>query len=203
MKQYAVIGLGLFGYSVAIELSRLGNEVLAIDKNEEIVDKIAENVSHAVVCDVTSEGALMELGLSNFDCCIVCIGNNFEALVLAAMTCKELGVKQVIAKAKDEMHGRVLTKAGVDQVFIPEKEMGTRLASLLCNNGIVDFIELSRDYSIVEIKTPDKWIGLSILDLRIREKFGVNIVAIKNNNEQININPRPEEILEKILAWLL
>ena len=147
MKQYVVIGCGRFGSSVAKTLYELGNDVLAIDRNEEIVQEIYEYVTHAVQADVMDENVLKELGIRNFDVVIVSIGSDLEASILATLIAKELGVKVVIAKAQSELHGKVLSKIGADKVIFPERDMGVRVGHNLVSSNILDFIELSPDFS--------------------------------------------------------
>lgn len=153
-QQFAVIGLGRFGSSLAQELMELGYEVLGIDKNEEVVEDISELVTHAVVADATDEEVLRSLGIRNFDCCIVAIGDDIQTSILTAILLKELGVKTVVAKAISVLHGRALDKLGIDRVVYPERDMGIRVAHQLVTPNLLDYIELSNDYSIVEMKVP-------------------------------------------------
>lgn len=191
MRQIAVIGCGQFGSSVALTLTDLGHEVLAIDRSEEVIDNLKDKVAHAVVCDVTIEGSLKELGISNFDVVVIGMATDFEASVMATVTAKDLGVKRVIAKVQEQLHGRVLTRVGADKVVIPEKEIGIRLAHNLNNRSTLEFIELSKEYSIMEIEVPTSWYNMSIEDLRIREKTGVNVVAIKTG-DNVDVSPGPK-----------
>ncbi|MDO5718398.1 MAG: TrkA family potassium uptake protein [Tissierellia bacterium] len=196
MRQIAVIGCGQFGSSVALTLSQLGHDVLVIDNNEELIDGIVDKVSHAVVADVTVDGTLRDLGIGNFDIVVIGMSTSFQASIIATIAAKDLGVPLVVAKVRDALHGRVLKKIGADKIVIPEKDMGIRLAHNLTSRNTIDFIELSDEYSIIELEVPKKWVGMSILDLRIRERFGVSIVAVKETDGHININPRPEIVLE-------
>ena len=188
MKQFAVIGCGRFGSSVAKTLYNEGHDVLVIDKDPVIVQEIADQVTYAVQVDTIDESALKSLGLTNYDVVIVSIGADIQASILTTLICKEIGVKKIIAKAQTEIHGRLLNKVGADSVVFPERDMGVRVAHNLVSPSILDYIELSPDYSIVEISVLDEWEGKSLLDLRLPSKYGVNILAIKHEND-INISP--------------
>lgn len=196
MKSFAIIGIGRFGESVAKTLAELGNEVMAIDKSPERIQEISEYVTHAVEADIMDETILKELGLRNFDVIIVSIGSDREASIMATLLAKEVGVKKVIAKAQDEIHGKVLKKVGADKVIFPERDMGTRLAHNLTSNNILDYIELSPDFSILEIKTLKSWVNKSLKDLQIRNEYGVNVIAIKDG-KNINISPIADDIIRE------
>lgn len=157
MKQFVVIGCGRFGKSLALKLSELNQEVLVIDQDEDVVNEISPFVNYAVTADVTAEGVLEDLGVQNFDVVIIGMSSNFEASVLVTATAKELGVDTVIAKVKDTLHGKIMTKIGADKVIIPEKETGLRLAHSLTKKSIIDFIEVSEEFSLMEIKAPKNW----------------------------------------------
>ncbi len=169
-KQYVVIGLGRFGSAVARSLYSLGHDVLAIDMDEDMVMDVADEVTHAVQLDATDEAALRSLGISNFDVAVVAIGSNLKASILVALLVKEMGVKQVIAKGNSELHAKVLGKIGVNKVILPEKDMGIRVGLNLGSSTIMDFIELSPDYNIMEIEAPKEWEGKSLSDLNARTK---------------------------------
>lgn len=194
MKQFVVIGCGRFGSSVARTLNSLGYEVLAIDADEEKVMDIAEEVTYAVQADVTDENALKELGISNFDVVIVSIGSNYQASIMATLIAKELGVKRVIVKAHDALHGKVLSKIGADKIIFPERDMGIRVAHNLVSSSIVDFIELSSDYSILEINALEKWSNKTLKELKLPSEFGINVMAIKRGKD-INISPYADDII--------
>ena len=194
MKQFVVIGCGRFGSSVARTLNSLGYEVLAIDADEEKVMDIAEEVTYAVQADVTDENALKELGISNFDVVIVSIGSNYQASIMATLIAKELGVKRVIVKAHDVLHGKVLSKIGADKIIFPERDMGIRVAHNLVSSSIVDFIELSSDYSILEINALEKWSNKTLKELKLPSEFGINVMAIKRGKD-INISPYADDII--------
>ena len=191
-RQFVVIGLGRFGASVAKTLFGLGNDVLAIDMNEDVVQEIADSVTHAVQMDATDENALRTLGVRNFDVAVVSIGANIQASIMATLLVKELGVKYIIAKGNSDLHAKVLKKIGADRIILPEKDMGVRVAHNLVSSSILDYIELSPDYSIIEIETPKDWHGKSLTELQLRSKYGINVMAIKKHNE-INISPIAED----------
>lgn len=194
-KQFVVIGLGRFGRSVAITLFQMGYDVLAIDEDSEVVQEIADQVTHAVQMDATDEYALKTLGIRNFDVAVVTIGSNIQASIMVTLTLKEAGVKHIIAKGNSEIHAKVLSKIGADQVILPEKDMGVRVAHNLVSSNVMDFIELSDAYSIVELLAPKPWQGKTILALDVRATLGINILAIKSG-EDINISPRADDVIQ-------
>lgn len=182
MKSFVVIGCGRFGSTVARTLFELGNEVLAIDKNGDIIQEISEDVTQAVQADVMDETTLAELGIRNFDVVIVSIGSDLEASIMATLIAKELGVKQVIAKAQNLLHGKLLKKIGADKVIYPERDMAARVAHNLTSKNILDYIEISPDYNVLEITALQIWWGKTLSELRLRNKFGINVMAIKRND---------------------
>lgn len=194
-KQFVIIGLGRFGSSVAETLYGLGNDVLVIDKDEDLIQDISDKVTHAVQMDATDEGALRTLGLRNFDVAVVTIGSNIQASVMVTLLVKELGVKYIIAKGNSDLHAKVLYKIGADRVILPEKDMGVRVAHNLVSESILDFIELSPDYSIMEIEAPEEWQNKTINELKLRSKYGINVMAIKRDDE-INLSPPADFIVE-------
>ena len=195
MKQFVVIGLGRFGSSVATTLAEKGYDVLAIDQKEELVEEISNVVTHAVQADATDEDALKSLGVNNFDIGIVSIGDNIHGNILATLILKELGVPNVVVKAQDSMHGKLLSKIGADKVVYPERDMGSRVANNLISANVLDHIELAPGYNIAEVIASDSLIGSSLQELDLRQKFGVNVLAIKTD-EGINISPDASDILD-------
>ncbi|NGU20086.1 TrkA family potassium uptake protein [Clostridium perfringens] len=195
-KQFVIIGLGRFGSSVAKTLYALGHDVLAIDSNEDLVQEISDSVTHAVQMDATDENALRTLGLRNFDVAVVTIGANIQASVMATLLVKDMGIKYIIAKGNSDLHAKVLYKIGADRVILPEKDMGVRVAHNLVSSSILDYIELSPDYSIIEIESPKEWYGKSMKELSLRSKYGINVMAIKRNNE-VNISPDADNVINK------
>lgn len=193
-KQFIVIGLGRFGTSVAETLYALGNDVLAVDIDEERVQSIADRVTHAVQVDANDEASLRALGIGNFDVAIISIGSDIQANILSTLLVKEMNVKHIITKANNAMHAKVLYKIGANRVIFPERDMGIRVAHNLCSSSILDYIELSPDFSIAEIVTPNDWVGSSLKELDLRVRFGINVVAIKRDND-INVSPTANEII--------
>ncbi len=191
-RQYAVIGLGRFGSSVARSLHNLGHQVLAIDSDASLVQEMTDCCTHAVEADATDENALRDLGLRNFDVVVVAIGDDIQSSILSTVILKDIGCKYVIAKAQNELHGKVLYKTGADRVVFPERDMGVRVAHNLISSNILDYIELAPDYSIVEIQVPDSMVGRSLRQLELRSSFNVNVIGIKRNGH-INVLPRADD----------
>ncbi len=196
MRQFAVIGCGRFGSSVARTLYSLGYDVMAIDRNEDVIQSIADSVTHAVQADATDEASIKSLGIRNFDVVVVTIGSDIQSSILITLIVKELGVKYVIAKAQNDLHGKVLYKSGADRVVFPERDMGVRVAHNLVSSNILDYIELAPDYSIMEIAALQEWEGKSLLDINMRGKYGINVMAIKHGTE-INISPTASDRIHK------
>lgn len=188
MKSYIVVGLGRFGTQVAKKLYELGCEVLAIDSSNTKVQQLSNDVTHAVVADARDKDVLRALGVKDFDCAVVAIGDSLADSVLSTMNLKELGVPKVICKASDDTHRQVLKKLGADQVLIPEHEQADRLAKSLASRNVLDYIELSDDYGIIEVPAPDVWLDKSLIELNIRAKLGVNILAVRRDND-ITVSP--------------
>lgn len=188
MKSYVVIGLGRFGAEVARQLYSLGCEVLAMDVKADLVQEISDYVTHAVVSDGQDKGVLKALGIRDFDCAVIAIGDDLAASVLVTMNMKELGIPHVVCKAHDDTHRRVLEKLGADQVVIPEKENAVRLARSLSTPNVLDYIELSDEYGIAEVPAPKAWLEKSLKDLNVRAKLGVNIIAIRRGGK-LNVSP--------------
>ncbi len=195
MKTFVVIGLGRFGSAVAKRLYELGREVLAIDENPEQVQQVAESVTRAVTADCKDKEVLRALGVGSIDCAIVAIGSDLTDSILTTMTLKELGVPQVICKAQNESHKKVLQKLGADRVILPEREMANKLAQGLASANVMEYIELSPDYGIVEFVAPEKWQGKTLRELNIRVKVGVNVIAIRKA-EKIIVSPQAEYTVE-------
>ena len=196
MNSFVVIGLGLFGSSVARQLCALGAEVLAIDVHPELVQQISSDVTNAVVADARDADVLRALGAHECECAVVAIGDDLAGSVLATMNLKELGIKHIVCKAHDEVHRKVLQKLGADKVVIPEKEVADKLSRSLTSHNVLDFIELSSDYGIVEIPAPKSWVGKNLKELDVRAKLGVNIIAIQRHGK-ISVSPRAEFLIEK------
>ena len=194
MRSFIVIGLGRFGSEAARRLCELGCEVLAIDSNSDLVQHVSNEVTHAVVGNAQDKEILRALGARDFDCAIVAIGGSLADSVLATMNLKELGVPYIVCKAHDETHRQVLLKLGADQVVIPEQENAFRLARSLSTPNVLDYIELSDEYGIIEVPAPKRWQDKSLKELNVRAKLGVNIIAVRRAG-QINISPSADYVI--------
>jgi len=195
-KQFGVIGLGYFGKSIAITLEKLGYKVLATDRDKKKVDDIMERVSMAKQVDAIEAPALKEAGFQECDAVVIAIGEDIEASILATMAVKELGLRRIIVKAKDEVHAKVLEKIGVERIVFPERDMGIRLANQLVSSDILEFIELSPDYSLEEIKVTSDFVGKTMAELDIKRKYGLAVIAIKRGDKFI-IVPHGEEAVRE------
>lgn len=195
-KQFIILGAGRFGSSVATKLVELGAEVMIVDKSESVIQQIADKVTYAVAADVTAEGSLNALGIRNFDTAVVTIGDDIQASILVTITLKELGVNHIVAKAQNALHAKVLYKIGADRVVFPEREMGLKVAKNLMASNVIDFIELSADYSIVEISPLQDWIDKSIREVNVRGNYGLNIIALKKGAE-MKINLSADYMIER------
>lgn len=187
MKTYVVVGLGRFGTAVALKLQELGNEVLILDENAEQVQKLSSRVTYAVVGDARDEEVLRSLGVRNFDCAIVAIGSDLAASILITLNLKALGVPCVICKAPDELQKRALEKVGADRVVIPEREMAVKLAVNLASSSILDYIELSNQCGIAEVKTPASWVGKNLREIDVRRRFGVTVIAMRKADGDVTV----------------
>jgi len=199
MKQFLIIGIGRFGEALAQRLYELGHEVLAIDKDEERIQRISDKVTHAVTADATDESVLKSLGVRNFDVGAVSIGSDIQSSIIITLMLKEMGVKYVVAKAQNELHAKVLYKIGADRVVFPERDMGERVAHNLIATNILEYIELSPEHSIIEFAVPSSWVGKDLRDLNLRARFGVNVVAIRNinNDDEINVSPKADNEIKE------
>lgn len=197
MKSYLVIGMGRFGAAVAQRLQELGNEVLILDENPEQIQRLADRVTCAVVGDAQDEAVLRSLGADSFDCAVVAIGEDLAAAVVITLNLKELGVPQVICKARDELQKRALEKIGADLVLIPEREMALKLAQNLSSSSVLDYLELSPECGIAEVRAPASWVGKSLRELCVRGKYGVNVIALRDADGEINVSPDPNSPLSR------
>jgi trk system potassium uptake protein TrkA len=195
LQQFAVVGMGRFGSSLAQELVELGHQVLGIDKDEEVVAEMNNVLTHAVVADAADEDVLRSLGIRNFDCAIVAIGNDLQTSILVSILMKELGVKKVVAKAVSELHGRVLERIDVDRVIYPERDMGIRVAHQLVSPNLLDYIELSKDYTIAELSVSGSLSGKTLKDVNPKVRYGCSIVALHKPNGVI-IAPSAGDVLQ-------
>ena len=190
-KQYAVLGMGSFGESVALTLENMGCDVLVMDESYEKIQDISDKVSYAMKADVADPDALQALGGRNLDGVVVAVSENLEAGIMATMLCKEMGIPLVVAKAKNKLQGAILKRVGADRIVYPEIEMGSRVAKSLVSREFMDWIELSNDYSMVEIAVPDKWVGRTLVDINVRERLGINVVGIIINGKiDVTLDPQ-------------
>lgn len=201
-KQYAVFGLGSFGESVAVTLQELGCEVVVVDNHMERIEDISPYVSYAVQADIEDPEVIRSLGARNLDGVIVAVADDMEASIMATLVSKEIGVPYVLAKAKNELHAKVLKKIGADSIIFPEKEIGQSVARNLVSGEFVDWISLSPDYSITEIQVPEKWIGKSLSEIDVRRTKDVNVVGVRIG-EKIQVTIDPEEPLQKDMMLIM
>ena len=198
-KQYAVLGMGSFGESVALTLVNMGCDVLVMDDSYEKIQDISDKVSYAMKADVSDPDALQALGGKKLDGVVVAVSENLEAGIMATMLCKEMGIPLVVAKAKNKLQGAILKRVGADRIVYPEIEMGSRVAKSLVSREFMDWIELSNDYSMVEIAVPDKWVGRTLVDINVRERLGINVVGIiVNGKSDVTLDPQkplPEGVI--------
>lgn len=201
-KQYAVFGLGSFGESVAVTLQELGCEVVVVDNHMERIEDISPYVSYAVQADIEDPEVIRSLGARNLDGVVVAVADDMEASIMATLVSKEIGVPYVLAKAKNELHAKVLKKIGADSIIFPEKEIGQSVARNLVSGEFVDWISLSPDYSITEIQVPEKWIGKSLSEIDVRRTKDVNVVGVRIG-EKIQVTIDPEEPLQKEMMLIM
>ncbi len=195
MRSFVILGLSRFGRSVAKTLYQMGQVVLVIDENEELIQNIADYVTYAMVGNVNDENVLKAAGIKDYDAAVVSTGKDLGASILVIQTLKDMGIKYIVAKAQNEMHAKVLNKLGVDRVVFPEQDMGERVARNLVLTNIIDYIELSPEYTIIEIKSPQRWENKTLKKLNVRAKYGIYIIAIKNGL-QINVAPDANYIVK-------
>ena len=195
MKSYVVIGLGRFGTEMALKLYDCGEDVLAIDMDENIIDKISDRVTKAVAADARDLDVLRKLGVEDFDRAVVAVGSDLAASALITMNLKTLGVPFIICKAHDDTYREILEKLGADRVIIPEREMADKLANGLTTAGVMEYIELSSEYGIVEITPPAEWLGKTIRALELRSRYGANVIAVRRG-EDLRIPPEIDTPLE-------
>lgn len=192
-EDIAVIGCGRFGRHVAISLSQLGKSVFAVDQDEDIINSLADQVTYAVVADVTQEKVLAEIGIGNCEAAVIGIGEHFEAAMMATLACRDLGISRIIAKASNESMARVLMKIGASQVLIPERDQAIKLAHALASRNMSDLIGLSTSHAILEFECPKAWVGKALKDLGIRTRFGVSIIGI-GREDQALVYPKLDDL---------
>ena len=191
-KTFVIIGLDRFGANLAINLQNLGNEVVALDTNEEKVRHIADQITHAAIGDATDQAVLKNLDVENADTVIVTLTSDIQSGVLVTMLLKEMGVKHIVSECTSELHGRILEKVGADQVIYPEKDLSERLAKSLSNNDIMEFIDLSDQFSIAEIRLPKNWAGKNLIELNVRVKYGLTVIAMRTQQGEISLSVDPQ-----------
>lgn len=201
-KTYAVFGLGRYGVAVARELASNGVEVIAVDVDERIANAAADELPICKCADVTDPEVIRQLGISNVDVVVVAMANNLEASVMAVTLCKEIGVKHVIAKCANEMHQKILTRVGADKVVFPENESGIRLAKNLLSSGFVDMVSLAKNVSMIELDVKPEWVGKNLIELNLRKKYSINVVAIRQNEAvSVDIDPHlPLQAEDKLIV---
>ena len=185
-KQIVVFGLGSFGSAVALTLSEMGHEVMAVDSRMDAINEISHYVTHAVQLNATDEASFESLEIGQFDAAVISIGENIRASVLISMLCKEAGVPLVVSKANDELHAKVLKKVGVDRVIFAERDMGVRVAKSLIVPHLVDLVNIGGDHALAQLTVPEAWADKTLANLDVRRKYQVNIIAVKNGKE---LNP--------------
>lgn len=196
MQEFVIIGCGSFGESIAKSLFGKGYDVMVIDRDHEKIQNIADDVTHAIEADAMDESTLKSLGIRNFDVAVVSMGSDIQASILVTLLVKELGVKKVIAKARSDIHAKVLYKIGADRVIFPERDMGVRLAHSLVTKNILDYIDLDPNYSVVEITAIESWHNKSLKEIQLPNQYGINVVALKTG-EKMNISPNANDIIRE------
>lgn len=199
-KKFAVIGLGVFGQTVASALAEMGAEVIAIDNTMEAVENIKDKVAFAIRMDSTDEKALRAQGIQDVDACIVSIGENFESALLTSVTLVQLGVKRVIARAANPMHKRILELVGIKEVFSPEDEVGRNLARELMSEGLIDYVPLSAGHTIVQVKTPKPFVGKKLGEIQLRVKYNLNLITVRKTSVTKDPSTGEERRQEKIVG---
>ncbi len=195
-KSFAVLGMGKFGQSICVELSKMGAEVLAVDQNEELIDQVKDQVERAAVADLNDPEAIKKLGIADMDTVIVTMSMSMEASILCCMIAKESGVRQVVAKAKDHLMGQILQRVGADEIIYPEEESAKRNAYRLISSDILDFFNIQDTLSLIEMVPKSSWIGHNLIELNLRRKYGMNVIGVKPHGGTIE-NPDPERLIEE------
>lgn len=195
-KQYAVLGIGRFGSKIARELFYKKQEVIALDKNEEVIEDIKDEVTHAFAGDIADENALKEAGVLDCDTVIIAESTNMESNIIAAQICKSSGVPTVICKAHNTIHGKILAKLGVDQIVFPEQDTAIKLVNKLTSHGVLDYFDLGENLTIIGTKPNASWVGKALSDLDLRTKYNVTVLAIRRGNENLVI-PAWSTVIER------
>ncbi|MHB8277194.1 MAG: potassium channel family protein, partial [Candidatus Humimicrobiaceae bacterium] len=189
-RSFLVIGLGRFGISLARTLTKEGHSVLGIDSSETVIQKFSFEIDNVMKLDATDSEVLDSLGIGEFEAVIICIGEKYiQNSILATLLVKEKGAKKIIAKAGTKVQGKVLSKVGADMVVFPEKDMGERVGKILSSNNVIDYIELSSNITILELKTPELMAGKDLIELNLRRKYGVTIISVKDSEGNVKTPP--------------
>ncbi len=196
MKSFCIIGLGRFGQTLAVSLIRKGHQVMVIDEAEDAVTPLADYATNALIGDPTGEQLLRSSGAAEYDCVIIAMSGDINKTLLITMLLKDMGAPYVVARANSDLERRVLEKVGADKIVFPEQEMGEKLASMLESNNILERLQFSNEYSIVELPMPADWVGKNLIELSVRANYGVNVIAITDEKDQMNISPNPKEALK-------
>ena len=198
MGSFLVIGMGRFGSSIAINLCQMKHDVLVVEVDEDIASAVAPRVTDVIIGDVKDETVLRSLGVKNFDCVVVAIGDAIEDSVLTTIMLKEMGAKKLVCKAKNEWHTKILTQLGADKVICPESDMGRRVAHSLAQQNIIDYLEISPDYGIIEVITPMGWVGKSLAEHHLRRKHGITVIAVRRGvNNEVAFSPGGDMVLSE------
>ena len=196
MKSFCVIGLGKFGTSLALKLAEEGNQVMILDSDADKITALADMFTNAVIGDCTNETVLRSAGVSDYECAVVCFTGNINHNILLTIMLKEMGIKKVVARASNEGHKKVLERIGVDVIVDPEKDMGEKLAFRLTKENVSEFIEFS-GYKLIEMTVPEEWAGKNLIDLDVRRKHGVNIIAVTSDTDEADVSPAPTRLFAK------
>ncbi len=198
MESFCVIGLGNFGQTIATVLEETGHQVLVIDDKEENINKIAQFVTDAVIGDATDENVLREAGVRNYDTAVICFSDRIHETIILSMMLREMGVRRVIARVNSDIEYKVLQKVGIDQIVFPEKDTGERMAHILDKHDVLEYLRFSDEYSLVERKVPKGWIGSTMIELEIRKKYGINVIAVRDGqNGKFDISFPPDKPFSK------
>ena len=188
-NSFVVLGLGKFGQAIADKLLESGADVMVVDNDEDIIEQYSAKATAAIEADLTDPTAIKAMGISNIDCAIICMGMSLEASIICTMVAKECGVKWVVAKAGSDRMGQVLTKVGADEIIYPEEESGIRTAKRLIASNFLEYFDVSDELCLVEMVPKDKWVGKTLKELNLRQKYGVNVIAIKDGVVQEYVDP--------------
>jgi len=202
MKTFLVLGLGRFGFSFAVTLTEMGYQVFGVDRDKNIVQAAADSIAHVAQADCSDENFLASIDIPSFDAVMLSIGDNMETSIIAAVLLKELKARYILAKANNELHGRILNKLGADRIIFPERDMGVKIANSLVSSNFIDMIELTPDYGIFEITPPPSWHGATIGSLAVRSKYGVNVLAVKSGTS-VNVAPDANTVIDPVSIMVL